>query len=132
MVAVPAATPVTITYEVRGKGNTGSLERFAALAAQTLDDPRGWGLGGSIRFVRVAAGGSFTLWLSAPQYVPTFASGCSSTYSCRVGRNVIINEARFNGAITQPRNSTMLELLGPPPDAGSSDRVVINLSSASA
>ena len=95
-----AATPVTITYEVRGKGNTGSLERFAALAAQTLDDPRGWGLGGSIRFVRVAAGGSFTLWLSAPQYVPTFASGCSSTYSCRVGRNVIINEARFDGATT--------------------------------
>ncbi len=92
------AAPITITYEVRGKGNTTSLEDFATRAAQTYADHRGWGLGGSIRFVRVAGGGQFTLWLSAPRYLPTFASGCSVNYSCRVGRNVIINEAPFRQA----------------------------------
>lgn len=91
------AAPLTYTYEVRGRGNTTSLEDFAARAAETYAHPAGWGLGGSIRFVRVAAGGDFTLWLSAPQYLPGFSSGCSVNYSCRVGRNVIINEARFRG-----------------------------------
>ena len=95
---VAQAAPVTITYEVRGKGNTTSLEDFASRAAQTYADHRGWDLGGSIRFVRVAAGGQFTLWLSAPRYLPTFASGCSVSYSCRVGRNVIINELPFREA----------------------------------
>ncbi len=96
--APAAAAPLTFTYEVRGKGNATSLEDFAARAAQTYADPRGWNLGGSIRFVRVARGGDFTLWLSAARYLPTFSSGCSTTYSCRVGRNVIINEARWNGS----------------------------------
>jgi hypothetical protein len=102
MLTVPApqarAAPITITYEVRGKGNTTSLEGFAKLAAQTLADYRGWGLGGSIRFVRVSGGGQFTLWLSAARYLPTFSSGCSTRYSCRVGRNVIINETPFRQA----------------------------------
>ena len=39
------------------------------------------------------SGGSFTLWLVAPGRVPGFGSPCSSLYSCRQGRNVIINEA---------------------------------------
>ena len=49
-------------------------------------------------FVRVPSGGSFTLWLAAPGRVPGFGSPCSSLYSCRQGRNVIINEARWLGA----------------------------------
>ncbi len=93
-----AAPSITYTYSVRGLGNTSSLEDFASRAAQTYEDGRGWNLGGSISFVRVADGGHFTLWLSAPGYLPTFSSGCSTQYSCRVGRNVIINEARFLGA----------------------------------
>lgn len=92
-----AAAQLTYTYEVRGKGNTTSLEDFAARAAETYANPDGWALGGSIAFVRVPSGGNFTLWLSAPQYLPSFSPGCSTEYSCRVGRNVIINEARFRG-----------------------------------
>jgi hypothetical protein len=99
-----AGAPQTITYEVRGKGNTTSLEDFAARAAQTFADHRGWSLGGSIRFVRVANGGQFTLWLSAPRHLPSFAAGCSTLYSCRVGRNVVINEAPFRGATTAWRH----------------------------
>ncbi len=84
-----------ITYEVRGLDNGSDLEQFAAQAAETYADPRGWSLGGAVAFVRVPSGGSFTLWLAAPARVPGFGSPCSSLYSCRQGRNVIINEARW-------------------------------------
>jgi len=93
---VAAATPqIVYTYEVRGLANSSSLESFAAAAASTYADPRGWSLGGSIAFRRVASGGNFTLWLAAAGRVPGFGSPCDSTYSCRVGRNVIINETRW-------------------------------------
>lgn len=58
-------------------------------------DARGWGLGGSIKFVRVPSGGNFILWLSQASQVPSFDSTCSSTYSCRIGNNVVINEDRW-------------------------------------
>jgi hypothetical protein len=100
-----AATPGTahagappsrvVTYEVRGLDNGSDLEQFAAQAAETYADPRGWSLGGAVAFVRVPAGGSFTLWLAAPARLPGFGSPCSSQYSCTQGRNVIINEARW-------------------------------------
>src|SRR4051794_6144634 len=98
--AAPAgAAPPTriITYEVHGLQNGSDLEAFAAQAAETYRDARGWSFGGSVSFVRVPSGGSFTLWLSAPGRVPGFGSPCSSLYSCRQGRNVIINEARWLG-----------------------------------
>ncbi|HEX8767113.1 MAG TPA: DUF3152 domain-containing protein [Jatrophihabitans sp.] len=90
-----AASQVVYTYQVRGLANSSSLESFAAAAATTYADPRGWGLGGSIVFRRVALGGSFTLWLSAASRVPGFGWPCDSTYSCRVGRNVVVNETRW-------------------------------------
>lgn len=86
-----------ITYEVRGLDNGSDLEAFAAQAAETYADARGWSLGGAVAFVRVPTGGNFTLWLAAPSRVPGFGSPCSSLYSCRQGRNVIINEARWLG-----------------------------------
>jgi len=94
-----AAAPPSrvVTYEVRGLDNGSDLEQFAAQAAETYADMRGWGLGGAVAFVRVPAGGNFTLWLSAPSRVPGFGAPCSSLYSCRQGRNVIINEARWLG-----------------------------------
>lgn len=93
------APPVrTYTYVVRGLGNGTDLEAFATGAATTLADGRGWSLGGSIAFTRVAQGGDFTLWLSAAGSVPSFGAPCDSTYSCSVGRNVIINETRWHEA----------------------------------
>jgi hypothetical protein len=85
----------TYTYVVRGLHNRSSLANFALLAAQTYADVRGWNLGGTIRLHRVASGGDFTLWLAAPADVPGFGPPCDSTYSCRSGRNVIINETRW-------------------------------------
>jgi hypothetical protein len=91
--ALPAV--VTYTYDVRGLGNSSDLEAFASLAADTLSDSRGWTLGGSIHFQRTNGASDFTLWLAAANEVPTFGPPCDSTYSCSIGRNVIINETRW-------------------------------------
>jgi hypothetical protein len=87
-----------ITYSVQGRGNVSSLESFAADAAATYGDPRGWSLGGSIRFDRVASGGDFTLWLAADALMSTFGGACDVVWSCRNGRNVVVNESRWLGA----------------------------------
>ena len=82
--------------ETRGKITT-SVKEFRALAQQTYDDPRGW-RGAGIQFVPVARGGAFTLVLSQASLLPGFSSGCSSMWSCRVGRFVIINQDRWKYA----------------------------------
>src|SRR4051812_34489645 len=97
--AAGAAEPVTYRYSIAVKGTVRSdVHEFAAHAAATLTDARGWSLGGSIRFVRVESGGDFTLWLGEAALMSTFSSECDSTYSCRVGRDVIINDDRWAGA----------------------------------
>ena len=86
----------TFTYEVRTRGTVyADLDVFKRVAAQTMNDRRGWSLGGSIRFREVASGGSFTLWLASPSSMPSFDPICSPSYSCRVGRNVVINDLRW-------------------------------------
>lgn len=90
-----AGARIVYTYVVRGLGNASDLQAFAADAATTYADPRGWSLGGSIEFRRVASGGDYTLWLAAAGSVPGFGSPCDSSYSCTSGRNVIINETRW-------------------------------------
>ncbi len=88
----------TVRYHVETRGRlTTSLKEFRAQAQETYDDPRGWRSAG-IRFVPVARGGAFTLVLAAAAYLPRFSSGCSSTWSCRVGRYVVINQERWKHA----------------------------------
>jgi Protein of unknown function (DUF3152) len=83
------------TYVVRTRGHlTADVAQFAALAAQTYADPRGW-LRAHHRFKRVSTGGDFTLLLAQARFLPTYSSVCSTSYSCRVGRFVIINETRW-------------------------------------
>lgn len=87
-----------VRYSVRRIGAVpASMADFRRLAQQTYDDPRGW-RGKGVRFVRVASGGAFTLWLSEASRVPGFSSACSAQWSCRVGRNVIINVQRWKHA----------------------------------
>jgi hypothetical protein len=94
-----AAEQITYTFEIGIKGRVVSnVDEFAAHARATLSDPRGWSLGGSIRFVQVAQGeGMFTLWISEASLMTSFSSGCSAEYSCRVGRDVVINDDRWAG-----------------------------------
>ncbi len=103
---IPAGESVerTITYEVRTRGAVAAdLGVFRRVAAQTLNDRRGWSLGGSIRYREVSSGGSFTLWLAEPSTLPGFSPVCSPQYSCRVGRDVVINDLRWRqGTPTWP------------------------------
>jgi hypothetical protein len=87
-----------VTYSVETRGRiTANLAQFRRLAQQTFEDPRGW-RGAGIQFRRVARGGSFTLVLAQAALVPSFSTGCSSMWSCRVGRFVIINQDRWQQA----------------------------------
>lgn len=89
-----------VTYTVSTKGQTeSSFEEFAAQANQTLNHDRGWSQLG-LEFQRVQQGGSFNLILSQASQVPSFSSGCSAEWSCRVGVSVIINDDRWSGATT--------------------------------
>jgi hypothetical protein len=85
-----------VTFEVRTRGTVQSdLEVFRRVALATFNDRRGWSFGGSVRFREVPSGGSFTLWLAQASTLPSFSSTCSVQYSCRVGRNVVINDDRW-------------------------------------
>jgi len=88
----------TVTYSVTTRGPVhANLAVFKRLAQQTYDDPRGW-RGAGVAFRRVRSGGAFRLVLSEASSVPTFGYPCDSTWSCRVGNFVIINQNRWLGA----------------------------------
>ncbi|CAN5601033.1 hypothetical protein BH20ACT2_BH20ACT2_21860 [soil metagenome] len=85
----------TYTFEVRTRGGVRSdVGEFARLAMETFNDDRGWRRA-RVGFELVASGGDFTLWLAAPASMRSFSTVCSAFYSCRVGRNVIINDDRW-------------------------------------
>ncbi|MCR8526100.1 DUF3152 domain-containing protein, partial [Escherichia coli] len=91
--AAPVRRRVTYSVTTRGRTTT-SVRDFARLAQETYDDARGWRAGG-VQIRRVPRGGDFTLVLSEARLVPSFSSTCSATWSCRVGRFVIINQERW-------------------------------------
>ena len=100
VVAPPAggAYPETVEYrfEVATRGPVGTdVEAFAGTVAGILADGRGWALDGRVRFTRVASGGDFTVWLAAASAMRSFGPPCHPRYSCRSGRNVVINEDRW-------------------------------------
>ena len=88
----------TVTYHVETRGRiSASMKEFRREAQQTYDDPRGWRNGG-VQFRRVGKGGDFTLVLAEAAWLPRFSGTCSTMWSCRVGRYVVINQARWLGA----------------------------------
>jgi len=94
--AVPVRRRVTYSVATRGRV-TASMKVFRRQARETFDDPRGWRAAG-VQFRRVRRGGDFTLVLAAAGTLPSFSSGCSVQWSCRVGRRVIINQLRWRHA----------------------------------
>lgn len=83
------------TYVVTTRGKLASdVDDFAERAASIYADKRGWKQAHH-RFSRVKKGGDFTLVLAEAGKVPSFDSRCSVHYSCRSGRNVIINEKNW-------------------------------------
>lgn len=89
----------SVTYSVETRGNiTADFSEFKKQTNDTLNDTRGWSRLGVV-FKEVSDGGDFTLVLSEASQVPSFSpNGCDSTYSCNVGRFVIINQDRWLGA----------------------------------
>lgn len=89
-----------VRYTIATRGTiTTSRRTFARQVQQTLDDPRGWRAAG-IRFVRVESGGSMTVVLAQASTLTSYSSACSTNWSCRVGRHVIINQTRWKHAST--------------------------------
>jgi hypothetical protein len=88
--------PVTYRYRVSTRGSVqGDVAEFAALVDRTLADPRGWSLGGAIRWQRVASGAQLDVVLASPAAVDAASPVCSPTYSCRVGNTALINDVRW-------------------------------------
>ena len=88
----------TVYYHVETRGRiVSSLADFRRLAHASLNDPRGWRVTGTA-FKEVRSGGSMTLVLAEASRVPEFSSVCSSSWSCRVGRYVVINQKRWRFA----------------------------------
>jgi Protein of unknown function (DUF3152) len=105
------ATQVTYTYSVASRGPVRTTPATVALLAKDVyADPRGWSLGGRISFRQVPSGGDFTLVIATPDQVQATGGVCDSTYSCRNGRLVLINEARWlGGSPTGVLRSDLLE-----------------------
>jgi hypothetical protein len=83
------------TYVVRKRGDVRvDMRGFRAAAAAIYADDRGWKRAHH-RFRRVASGGQFTVVMSQARYLPTYASICSTQWSCRAGRYVVINQTRW-------------------------------------
>lgn len=86
----------TFTYSVAQRGQVhADMRAFAGSVSTVYGDARGWSLGGRVRFRQVQSGGDFTVWLAAADEMRSFSDGCSATWDCRVGRNVIINQTRW-------------------------------------
>jgi uncharacterized protein with LGFP repeats len=91
-----SAASRTVTYTVSTQGTVyGDLNGFATVAAATFADPRGWSLGGTLGFQRVSSNSSFSLILASPAVIAAASPACSAEWSCRVGRNVYINDVRW-------------------------------------
>ena len=96
--AARAAPEIEYRFAVATRGPVASdVEAFAATVTAVLNDTRGWALDGRVGFRRVASGGDFTVWLAAASAMRSFGPPCHPRYSCRQGRNVIINEDRWRG-----------------------------------
>lgn len=98
-----AATEV-LPYEVAVTDAVDTpLTEFRDKVVETLDDPRGWELGGTIDLRYSDDDGLFTVVLASPAEVEAAAPICSSDWSCRVGDRALINEQRWtDGTIGYP------------------------------
>ena len=85
-------------YSVTTRGTIrADMDAFRAAVAATYADARGWARAHHrFRAVEPSSGGAeFTVVLAQAQSLPTYSRVCSSMYSCRVGRYVIINQDRW-------------------------------------
>jgi hypothetical protein len=87
---------VQISFATRGSTST-NVPEFVQLALETLNSPSGWSQAG-YSFSQTTSTGDLSLVLATPEEVAAASPGCSAEWSCRVGRDVLINETRWNEA----------------------------------
>jgi hypothetical protein len=87
-------TEIAYSVAIRGAAQH-EYTSFVRTVASVYADPRGWSLGGRVRFVHVTSAGAFTIWLAAASEMSSFSTQCVTQWSCRVGRDVVINETRW-------------------------------------
>jgi len=99
-----AGAPVTVPYavQVRADVTAGEAAAFRAVVDATLADPRGWSLGGTVRFARRARSPRLTVVLASPALVAR-NGGCTANYSCAAGSTALVNVVRWRaGAAGYP------------------------------
>lgn len=90
----------TVRYAVQIEGGlSADIAGFAAHVDRVLGDPRGWTGTGKVRVQQVSSADSadFTVRLSSPSMTDSLCAPMTteSIYSCRNGRNVVINYYRW-------------------------------------
>lgn len=102
VVSPDGAPKLAYCTNVRGVDQS-KLDYFTKRTASILADKRGWNASGQVTFIN-DSNCDFTIWLTAPQNMPSFGAICDPYYSCRVGNNVVINYDRWIGG-TDPWNA---------------------------
>jgi hypothetical protein len=87
---------IVVRYQVdRADAGRDLMPHFRRVVAETLNDERGWGAGGTVAFRAVPDNADLTVWLASPAAVAAADPACSASYSCRVGEDVYINAQRW-------------------------------------
>lgn len=98
----------TITYSTQLVGAVqADRGAFRRIVRATLDDPRGWSLGGRMDFREVREEGRLTISLASPAAIEAVGA-CSAFYSCRAGDHVLINADRWRLATDSYRGQALL------------------------
>ena len=100
--AQPAAAHATYTYKISYNGAiVADKATFERVVAETFADPGGWRRTGiTFRRVPASSASDVTVVLAQASRVPTYSSACSATYSCRVGRYVVVNQDRWRHGVS--------------------------------
>jgi hypothetical protein len=91
-------TSRTVTYSVSVNGSVDtSLKKFSTEVGDTLHGRKGWQQAG-LRFKEVSDGGDLQIVLVNSGLMSSYSEGCSAKWNCRVGKYVLVNDARWEGA----------------------------------
>lgn len=91
----------TFSYRVGFRGIVGhDRVGFRTTVEQTLTSPRGWSLGGAVRFVAGRSKPDVRIWLASPSEVAAAHPTCDALFSCRVEADVYINIERWRRGAT--------------------------------
>jgi hypothetical protein len=109
-VPAPGAGPVTTVRVETEQGLPVDAQRFAGFVMDTLDDPRGWGAGGRMTFVRTGADDAMVqVLLASPGTSDRLCSPIDTIgeLSCRSGNRAVLNFYRWvNGQEDYAGNPT--------------------------